>query len=382
MMSMLLLAVFFSMVSRAIFSPLMPFIQKEMGITLSTVGSLFLLVSTSYGVAMLCSGFMAAHIGHGRTIVVALTSMTIGLACAAIAANVLTIAAGFIFIGAGCGIYPPSGLVMINANIAGKKRSKAHSLHEIGPNVALLLAPVMVLIIEPWLGWRGVLAGLAFICGLASLIFFRWGLVNSGFGTAPNFKKLWTIVRLRSTILGMVILSATVAGIQGVYAILPAYLVTEYSFSPQYVNSLLIMSRIASILFLLRGGQIINYLGKRKTIIIALLFSALCTALLGVIKGSTIFLIVVAQPALLAVLLPALLVTIGETVEIQNQNVTYAVIITFGISFGGGVFPAMLGLFADLGHGGLGFVILAGYMTTAILFLVGTPNFGNEKREF
>ncbi|MBE0586285.1 MAG: MFS transporter, partial [Desulfofustis sp.] len=77
MMSLLVVAVFFSMAARAIFAPLMPSLQNEMGISLSTVGLLFFLVSVSYAASMLFVGFLAARIGHGRTIVVALALITL-----------------------------------------------------------------------------------------------------------------------------------------------------------------------------------------------------------------------------------------------------------------------------------------------------------------
>ncbi len=51
-------------------------------------------------------------------------------------------------------------------------------------------------------------------------------------------------------------------------------------------------------------------------------------------------------------------------------------VITVGVSIGSGVAPALLGLFADLGLGWLGFIVLALYMSLAVLFLRATPDFG------
>lgn len=378
MMSMLVVAVFFSMASRAIFSPLMPSLQSEMGVTLSTAGSLFLLVSISYAPAMLFSGFLAARIGHGNTIVASLACISFGLLVSAMAPGVLLLAAGMVFIGAGAGAYPPSGIVMINTKIRIERRSTAFSFHEIGPNLALLLSPLMVLIMEPWFGWRGVLLWMAGVCGLASVAFWRWGAVDSGIGAAPDLSTIGKILRLRTTWVGMVILSAALAGLHGVYAMLPAYLVTEYSLSPQYVNFLLTISRIAGVLLLLRTGSIIRHFGKRRTIIWVLLFSSVFTGLIGLVEGPLVSFVVVAQPAFIAVMLPALLSSLADIGETRYQNITYAVIITVGVSIGSGFVPALLGLFGDLGLGWLGFVALGGYMAGAILFLLATPGFGED----
>ncbi len=378
MMSLLVVAVFFSMAARAIFAPLMPSLQIEMGISLSTVGLLFLLVSVSYAASMLFVGFLAARIGHGRTIVVALALITLGLLVSALAPGSLLLAAGMLCIGAGAGAYPPSGLVMINTKISARRRSTAFAIHEIGPNMALLLSPLIVLAMEPWIGWRGILVWMAAVCAVAALAFLRWGAADSGMGTAPDLSTMGRILTWRSTWVGMVLFSAMLAALHGVYAILPAYLVTEYALSPQYVNFLLTVSRISSVLFLLFAGAIIGRFGRRRVILWNLLITSVFIALIGLVRGPWIALVVVAQPTFLTILIPALLSAVADIGETRYQNITYAVIITVGVSVGAGVVPALLGLCGDFGLGWLGFVALAGYMVAAILFLLATPGFGKD----
>ncbi len=378
MMSMLVVAVFCSMAARVIFSPLMPTLQREMGITLATAGSVFLLISISYGAAMLFSGFLSSRVGHGKAIVVALGAISLGLLVTAVATSFGLLAAGTVLIGAGAGTYPPSGLVMINTLIPIDRRSTAFAFHEVGPNLALLTAPLLVLVLEPWFSWRGVLVWLAAVCALAAAAFLRWGVRGSGTGAAPNLSTVGTILRLRTALLGMVILSAALAGVQGVYAILPAYLVTEHGMSPGHVNLLLAASRVAGIVLLLRAGAVINRIGRRRTIAGVLLFSAAFTALIGLARGTPLAVFVVAQPALLTVLFPAALSSMAAIGEAGYQNVTYSLIITAGIGIGVGIAPTVLGVFGDLGLGWAGFVLLAGYMLGAVGFLWSTPEFGQR----
>jgi len=378
MMSMLVVAVFFSMASRAVFSPLMPALQRELGVTLSLVGVLFLIVGVSFAVSMLFSGFLAARIGNGLTIVAALGVITIGLLLSAVSTDVVVLAFGMFLIGSGAGTYPPSGLVMINTKIHVRRRSTALSLHEIGPNLALLLAPLIVLVLEPWLGWRGVLLCMAIVCGFVSLAFFRWGAVDSGVGAAPDLSTIGTILRLRTTYVGMIILLAASGGLHGVYVILPAYLVTEYSLSSQYVNILLVASRVAGVLLLLQTGAIINHFGRRRTIIWALLFSSFFTSFIGLAEGIMIPIVVIGQAAFIAITIPAILSAIADIGQSRYQNITYAVIITVGVSVGGGVIPALLGFLGDMGLGWVGFVVLAGFMVSAVSFLSFTPDFGRD----
>jgi len=376
MIATLVVAVFFTMGSRVIFSPLMPTLQRELDITLSAAGFMFLLISVSYGTAMLLAGFLSSRIGHGHAIVVALATIAAGLLVAASAPSAWVLGVGVVMIGSGAGIYPPSGLVMINTAISEQRRGTAFSLHEIGPNLALLAAPLVVLALEPLMGWRGVLVTMAVLTALAGLVFRRWGTADSGRGVAPDFGTTATILKMRTTLLAVVVLSAGLAGVQGVYAILPAYLVSEQGLPSDRVNLLLSLSRVAGILLLLRGGPIMHRFGRRRTLVGVLLFSALCTLLLGVLQGPLLLVLVVVQPALLSVLFPAVLASVAEIGERRYQNLTYAFVITLAVAVGAGAAPALLGVLADLGVGWAGFFVLAAHMVAATVFLRATPEFG------
>ena len=237
MIGLLVVAVFFSMMGRVIFSPLMPSLQQDLNFTLSLVGTLFMFVSISYAVAMLGAGFISARIGHGKTVVAALATIAAGLAITGAATNVVILGVGMVCIGIGAGIYPPSGLVMINTKISVERRSTAYAFHEIGPNMAMLLAPLFVLIASPWIGWRGVLLVMSGLSALAALAFYLGAQADSGVGAIPNLSNIGIILRIRNTYVGMLILSAALSGWQGVYAILPAYLVAASDYgSEQYAQ--------------------------------------------------------------------------------------------------------------------------------------------------
>lgn len=378
MIGMLLVAVFFSMIARAVFSPLMPSVQDELGISLATAGSLFLLVNVSFAVSMLCSGFLASRIGHGLTVVASLAVVAVGLFVSAIATGIVLISMGMIFIGLGAGIYPASGIAMINRKIGPARRTAAFAIHETGPNFAMFMAPVIVLVTEPLIGWRGVLMFMGIICCIATVAFWRWGVADSGVGAAPNFSTIGTIMKLRSTYVGMIVLTAAVAGLHGIYAIVPAYLVAQSSHSVQEVNFLLMASRLVSVAVLLFAGVIVTYIGKRRMLIGSLAFTAVCTVMIGFFDGWILNACVIAQPALVAAMFPPLLSSIADIGDSRYQNITYSLIITIGISVGAGGVPALLGTLGDIGLGWLGFVLLCGFMLSAVWALIAVPTFGRD----
>ena len=375
---LLIIAVFFSLVGRAIFSPLMPYLQQELTLSLTTVGTLFLLVSISFSLVMICSGYLTAWFGHGNTVVAALVMIVIGLVISAFAVNAITLAVGMIFIGAGGGTYAPSGIAMINSRISVEKRSSAFALHELGSNGAVLLAPLIVLVAVPLLGWRGVLLLLALLAGIAALVFYCYGAVDSGVGAKPNLKIFGKILRLPDAYVGMLMFSTSITGLHGVYAILPAYLVEHSTWSAEHVNSLVMLSRLISISMLLLAGPIIKQMGKRNTITMVLLFTGLLTGLISVAQGRLLEIVVVLQPALIAIMFPAQLSSLAEIGESWYQNVTTALVVTVGMTVGAGVVPVFIGVLGDLGFGWLGFVALGLLMFLAAVVLKLNPSFGTD----
>ena len=378
MICMLMVAVFFTMIARAIFSPIMPSVQEELGISLATAGSLFLLVNVSFAMAMMCSGFLSSRIGHGLTVTASLALVAVGLLISAIATGITFIVAGMIFIGSGAGLYPASGLAMINRKITPEKRTTAFAFHETSPNFAMFMAPVIALVFESVIGWRGILMVLGGVCGVAMLAFWRWGSADSGVGAAPNFSTIGTIMKLRTMYVGMMILTAAIAGLHGVYAIVPAYLVAQSSHSMQEVNFLLMASRLVSVGILIFAGVIVARIGKRNMMVWSLVFTAVCTVMIGFVDGLVLDVCVIAQPALIAAMFPPLLSSIGDIGDSRYQNVTYSLIITIGIGVGAGGVPALLGAFGDAGLGWLGFVSLSGFMLAAAWALVAEPIFGED----
>ena len=219
---------------------------------------------------------------------------------------------------------------------------------------------------------------MALSCGLAAVAFYFFGASGSGVGAKPNLRTIGTILRLPHGYVAMLIFSTSIAGLHGVYSILPAYLVEHTTWSTEHVNSLVMLSRVISISVLLCAGPLIKALGKRNALMMVLLFTGTLTGSISIAEGSMLKLVVILQPALIAVMFPAQLACLAEIGERWYQNVTTAIIVTVGMIVGGGVVPALVGLSADLGMGWLGFLSLAVFMFFGVIILLFTPSFGKR----
>ena len=70
---------FLNFISRIIFAPLLPSIQKDLGLAHVEAASLFLFVSMGYSVSLLMSGFVSNRLQHRKTIVLSATAVGISL---------------------------------------------------------------------------------------------------------------------------------------------------------------------------------------------------------------------------------------------------------------------------------------------------------------
>ncbi|MDZ7852620.1 MAG: MFS transporter [Halomonas sp.] len=162
----LIMMVFFAVFPRLLLAPLLLRISSGLGIEYGRASSFFLTAAFGFTTGLLISGFAAKLYTHRWTIVgsVALTGVSF-----LVLSTVQTVLAFHVvlFVGAfGNGLYPGSGVASVAALVPDHHRGKALAMHETGPNLAFILAPILAAIIAPLAGWRGVFA----LTGVAALI--------------------------------------------------------------------------------------------------------------------------------------------------------------------------------------------------------------------
>jgi sugar phosphate permease len=118
---------FLNFISRIIFAPLLPSIQKDLGLAHVGAASLFLFVSMGYSVSLLMSGFVSNRLQHRKTIVLSATAVGISLLAIPFCHSIWTLRGGLLLLGLASGLYLPSGLAsltaLVNASGTGEKPS-------------------------------------------------------------------------------------------------------------------------------------------------------------------------------------------------------------------------------------------------------------------
>jgi NNP family nitrate/nitrite transporter-like MFS transporter len=279
---LLVAVLFFTMFARAVYSPLLPSIERDLHLTHTRAASFFLFIAFGYVSMNIVSGFIASRMGHRTTIFLAVLLVSSATVLIAVTQSLLLMRAELIVVGFGAGLYSPSGIATVSSLVHSRDEGKILSIHELGPNIAFIAAPLIVALLLPRMEWRSCLlliSFLGFLIGMLYIIFSRGG----GFkGEAPILRNLSQIFSLPSFWVIAVLMALGAGASIGLFAIIPTYLVFERGLDQELVNTLVGVSRISGLIALLYAGHLVDRVGAKKLVSAALFFTGIATVALWV----------------------------------------------------------------------------------------------------
>lgn len=357
-----------SFLSRYILAPLMPTIEKSLGIGHGEAGSLFFIISLGYCPMLLGSGFVSSRLNHRKTIILSSLVMGGAFLFAGLSRSLWGVRLGLLILGAASGLYLPSGILTIIGLVKARDLGKAIAIHELAPNLGFLIAPFLAEALLGWFSWRGVVV----FVGIASLIgggvFALWGKGGTSYGEAPNLRMMRSLLADPSVLILIVLFSLALGMTAGVYSMMPLYLVSERGMDRTWANALLGLSRVVTLGTVLVSGWMTDRLGVEKNLKAVFLTGGLLTCLLGVAPGSWIIPIVFAQGVLATAFFPigfAALSRIGSPIE---KNLVLSLTLP-ATSLLGGAIPVGIGLMGEIGFFSLGFIILGGLVLGGLILI-------------
>ena len=365
---------FLNFLGRIILAPLLPTIEKDLGLDHAGAGSLFLLISSGYFVSLLGSGFVASRLMHKRTIIVSATAIGLALLVISSSNSLPGISTGLVLLGMAAGLYLPSGISTLTSLISPSQWGKALAIHELAPNLAFVAAPLISEVLLQWFSWRGILAVMGIASMVAGMTFGRFGTGGKFPVDAPSVTSVRTILAKPAFWIMTILFSLAITGSLGVYAMLPLYLVTERSMDQYWANTLVAVSRVSGLGMAFLAGWATDRFGARKIMAAVFLLTGTMTFLLGVTKGYWLVLIVFAQPMLAVCFFPAGFAALSCIGPSSSRNVAVSLTIPLAFLIGAGAIPAGLGIMADtvsfaFGFALVGVFILMGFLLSLTLQL-------------
>ncbi len=365
----LMLMVLYNFVSRGIFSPLLPILESEYGVNHARSSSLFLIMSLSMSTSMVFSGFLSRRLKHRGVILLYEFMIGTSLILCALSPDFLFLQFSAALLGGSSGLYAPSGLASVT-NLASEQHwGKALSIHESGPNIGLILAPLIVGFAAPLIGWKWVLVLIGIANWLNGGLYFFFGRGGDFPGSPPNFSNLKFILNNRSFwIMALFVILAASSAI-GIYSILPTYLISDKGLDPKIVNTVIGFSRVSAILFVIGAGYLTDKIGVKNLLGIILCISGCFSLLLGILDSVPLLTAVFFQPAVIAAFFPVFNTTISNITTAKTRNVAFSLIIPFASAIGAGLTPTVMGFLGEEGLFSVGFIGL-GILSIAALLLL------------
>lgn len=365
--------VFFAMIPRMLIAPLLLRISADLGITYDR-GSLFFLTSSAgFIIGLFSSGFVAQKLSHKRTVVISVLLAGVMLMILSRAGNEIIFHLILFIGGWSIGLYPGSGIASVSSLAPETHRGKALAIHECGPNLTFILAPIIAAAFAPAYGWRGVMLVAGAAGTMFALFFALFGRGSNERGQPPSFKNLSQLARNRSfwIVSALFAVAATLA--MGVYGVLPTYLILEHGLPERFVNNLVGSSRITAFVSILIAGTLADRFGFRPVVAVILTVTGIATILLGLSRGWLLITAVFLQPLIVGAYFPVALNAIADITTPKLRSLAVALAIPLANLVGAGVAPPLLTAAGARGWFPQSFVLLGTIAVASVALLPLMP---------
>jgi NNP family nitrate/nitrite transporter-like MFS transporter len=356
-----------SLLSRVVFSPLLPAIEDDLMLTHGEAGSIFFYTSFGFSVGMLCSGFVSKALTHRFSIFC--STLTAGASLAAVS---LCPALGcmrlFLFIlGAGTGLYMPSAKATITSLVKQEQRGRAIAINEVGFNMSFIVAPLLGRAFLPYFSWREVIQLIAVMIVSSGTVFIFFGEGGIDRGSPPHLKHIRKILVQPSFWIITLLFALAIGGELGVFSIIPTYMVKEKGWDQDFVNTLIGISRLSCIVSVFVTGWLVDRIGIKPLIRAVFGIAGAATAVMGFADGPLLVVAVFVQPFVIICFFPAGLSAIAALDHPELLSLTTSLIAPSAYLIGAGLVPAGMALLGDQGAFSAGFFFTGGALLAALV---------------
>lgn len=372
---LMLTSIFFlTFIARVIFSPLLPEIEKSLGIDHGAAGSLFLFISIGYFVSILLSSKVSEIVGHKNTIVLSVFSCGVMLILIGTFESLAAIRLGLFFLGYGAGLYLQSGLATILALVPPSYVARGMSVHELAPNLGFVVAPLVCTTILLYYSYHVVLYSLGTLLICVAGIYLVRGYNGAVQTKGMDRKSMGNVLKMGPFWQMVVLLALAICSTLGLYSMLPLYLITEHGMEKEAANTLVAFSRISSVFMPLVGGWMGDRIGNGKVLRYILFTAGMLTIPMGLLSGIPLLVFVVLQPMVAVCFFPSAFAVLSHLGGSEARGTAVALCVPLAFLLGGGVIPMCIGFMGDSFSLAVGFCVVG--VVTAVLAVI----FGRGKQ--
>lgn len=361
---------YISFLSRTVIAPLLPVIEAEFGLSHGEAGSLFVFIASGQCVGFLASGFVSSRLNYRLTVFFSAIAVGGAMLAMSHSSSVSGMYTWLFLVGVSEGLYFPSGIAIITELTSRQHWGKAMAIHEVAPNLALVTAPLLVealLIAVPWRGIIGIVGVSAVLLGLLFLLSGQGGTQK---GTSPNPKTMREILREPSFWIIATVIAFALGAADGLYAMLPLFLVNEIGFEREFANTIIGLSHVSGVIIIFFSGLITDRIGAKRAMALFAGTTGVLTLMLGFFHGSFVTpALVFLQATSIACFFPPALVIAALILPPRLRGLALSLVLIVAILFGEGVVPPGVGYLAEAVSFSFG-ICLIGVLVLGILPLL------------
>jgi MFS family permease len=155
--------------------PLFPLLRTDFGVGYAELGLLMALFYGTSGVAQPVAGFLVDRFGARVVLLLGLGLLTLATIGYGFAGSYGVLVPLVMLAGLGNSVFHPADFSILSSSIREQRLGRAYGIHTLGGNLGWAVAPVTVLTLATFLGWRGALiaVGCAGLPIVAALFFQR-----------------------------------------------------------------------------------------------------------------------------------------------------------------------------------------------------------------
>jgi NNP family nitrate/nitrite transporter-like MFS transporter len=366
---LLTLIFFINFMTRQIAGPLLPAMEVELGLSHTQSGLFILFTGTGFFASQIAAAFLTGRWGYRRCILVSLWGTAASAVLVGLLGSAWALSIGFLGLGLTGGLYVPAGIALITVLVRPRDWGKAMGIHEVAPNLALILVPFAATAAVAFGSWRLAYYSIAAAMVLLGTCYAFVGVDTHRRPSPPDFHRIRQIATNPSFWYLALLLSLGVGVESGVYAMVPLFLVNERGFDLADANQLLGLSRIPGLAIVLLAGWISDRLSPSLTVAMALGLTGIAVMTLGVGPQGLLAPAVFLQAAASACLFPPILSMASRISTTENRAMTISFSVAVAPVIGGGLLPAGIAMAGDLGSFGAG-LLGAGVLTISGIGLV------------
>ena len=361
---------FLNFLGRTLFSPLLPLIEDEFHIAHAKASSIFVFQALGYGISIFGSGLLSGRAGYRRSIVVSLMVSSCMFFLIPLSHSFSALYAFCFVIGLSAGTYIPAALPLITHAYDERLWGRSIAIHDSAASVGVFAAPLIALLLLHFFEWRGIFGvmGVVFACAACATHFLLDELkvgkiTRAAFGEFITRRSLWLL---------SVVWVFAASTSMGVYFIIPLYLTKELHLGIGYANSIFGVSRLSGFAVAVAAGFLVGRFSLRGIMVSVLVISGLLTMFVSLASVKLIGVALFLQASFIYGFFPAGLIAISRMFDLNVRGIATGFIFGFGVIFGWGIAPYLLGLSGDLLSFRFGILVLgiATLLSTGLLFFI------------